>query len=68
MILLVCVYVRFVCFLRIYSGHQVRSLDVPPGVTQEEGSHRISHPPSFCGACLYFSREKDPAIPFPHRR
>ena len=22
-------------------------------------SHRISHPPSFCGACLNFSREKD---------
>ena len=22
-------------------------------------SHRISHPPSFCDACLYFSREKD---------
>ena len=29
-------------------------------------SHRISHPP-FCGACLYFSREKDSAIPFPRR-
>ena len=23
------------------------------------GSHRISHLPSFCYACLYFSREKD---------
>ena len=22
-------------------------------------SHRISHPPSFCGACLNSSREKD---------
>ena len=38
-------------------------------VTQEEGhtggrSHRIS-PPSFCGACLDFYREKDSAIPFP---
>ena len=21
-------------------------------------SHKISHPPSFCGACLHFSREK----------
>ena len=31
------------------------------------GSHRISHPPSFCGACLNFSREKDSAIPFPRR-
>ena len=25
-------------------------------------SHTISHPPSFCGACLNFSREKDAAI------
>ena len=26
---------------------------------QTEGrSHKISHPPSFCGACLYFSRER----------
>ena len=24
-------------------------------------SHRISHPPSFYGACLNFSREKDSA-------
>ena len=30
-------------------------------------SHRISHPPSFCGACLNFSREKDSAIPFLRR-
>ena len=30
-------------------------------------SHRISHPPSFCGARLSFSREKDSAIPFPRR-
>ena len=30
-------------------------------------SHRISHPSSFCGACLNFSREKDSAIPFPRR-
>ena len=30
-------------------------------------SHRISHPPSFCGVCLNFSREKDSLIPFPHR-
>ena len=30
-------------------------------------SHRISHPPSFCGACLNFSREKDSAITFPRR-
>ena len=30
-------------------------------------SHRIFHPPSFCGACLTFSREKDSANPFPRR-
>ena len=30
-------------------------------------SHRMFHPPSFCGACLYFSRDKDSAIPFPRR-
>ena len=32
-----------------------------------ERSHRIFNPPSFCGACLDFSREKDSAIPFPRR-
>ena len=30
-------------------------------------SHGVSHPPSFCGACLNFFREKDSAIPFPRR-
>ena len=30
-------------------------------------SHGISHPPSFCDACLNFSREKDSAVPFPRR-
>ena len=30
-------------------------------------SHRIFRPPSLCGACLHFSREKDSAIPFPRR-
>ena len=29
--------------------------------------HRIFNPPSFCGACLDFCREKDSAIPFPRR-
>ena len=33
----------------------------------EGRSHRNSHPPSFCGACLNFSREKDSATPFPRR-
>ena len=30
-------------------------------------SHRILNPPSFCGACLDFCRDKDSAIPFPRR-
>ena len=30
-------------------------------------SHMIFNPPSFCGACLDFCREKDSAIPFPRR-
>ena len=30
-------------------------------------SYRIFNPPSFCGACLDFCREKDSAIPFPRR-
>ena len=30
-------------------------------------SHRVSDPPSFCGTCLYFSREKDSAVAFPRR-
>ena len=49
-----------VCFLPIHSGHQVRW-------TNQPGSRRIFHPPSFCGACLNFSREKNSAIPFPRR-
>ena len=50
----------FLCFLPIHSGHQVRW-------TYQPGSHRIFHPPSFCGACLNFSREEELAIPFPRR-
>ena len=30
-------------------------------------SHRIFHPPSFCGACLNFSLKKNSAIPLPRR-
>ena len=30
-------------------------------------SHRISHPPSLCGASLNFSHGKDSAISFPRR-
>ena len=53
-----------VCFLPIHSGHQVGRTS--RGHTGGR-SHRISHPPSFCGACLNFSREKVSAIPFPRR-
>ena len=49
-------YVLYVCvFFPICSGHQIRWKYLP-------GSHRISHPPSSCGACLNLSREKDSAI------
>ena len=41
----------------IYSGRQACGR-IGRGHTGE-GSHRISHPPSFCGAYLNFSREKD---------
>ena len=61
---LVCVCVFFL--LPIRSGHQVRWTYQPRGHTGER-SHRIFHPPSFCGACLNFSREKDSVIPFPRR-
>ena len=54
----VCVFFPFILDIKL--------LDVPAGVTQEEG-HRIFHPPSFCGACLSFSRGKDSAIPYPRR-
>ena len=52
-----------VCFLPIYSGRQAyghTSRGNTGGI-----SHRISHPPSFCGAYLNFSREKDAPVPFP---
>ena len=57
------------CFC-VFSSHPFwtsSSLDVPAGVTQEKGHTGFFHPPSFCGACLDFCREKDSAIPFPRR-
>ena len=53
------------CFLPIYSGREACGR-TSRGHTGGR-SHRISHPPSFCGACLNFSREKDSAVPFPRR-
>ena len=59
-VLCVCVYVFFPFILgnikfvgRTSRGHTVGS------------SHRISRPPSFCGACLNFSREKEFSHSFP---
>ena len=63
----VCVCVR-VCVLCVFSSHPFwTSMDVPAGVTQEEGHTGFFNPPSFCGAWLDFCREKDSAIPFPRR-
>ena len=45
-----------VCCHPIYSGHQACGR-TNRGHTTGGRSHRISHPPSFCGACLSFSRE-----------
>ena len=62
----VCVVIPFILDVRlpIYFGRQTC------GRTSRGHTggrlHRIS-PPSFCGACLKFSREKDSAIPFPCR-
>ena len=56
----VCVCVFFPFILDKFVGHTSR------GHTGGR-SHRISHLPFFCGACLNFSREKDSAIPFPRR-
>ena len=57
----VCVYV---CCHPVHSERQVygRTSRGHTGGTP----HRIS-PPSFCGACLNFSREKDSAVSFPRR-
>ena len=51
----VCVVIPFIL--------DVRFVDVPSGGHTGGRSHRIS-PPSFCGACLNFCREKDSAVPF----
>ena len=54
----VCVVIPFIL--------DVRFVDVPSGSHTGGRSHRTS-PPSFCGACLNFCREKDSAVPFPRR-
>ena len=54
------------CRHPIYSGRQIICGRTSRGLTGGERSHRIS-PPSFCGACLNFCREKDSTFPFPRR-
>ena len=56
-----------VCVFSSHSFWTSSSLDITSRGHTGGRSHRISHPPSFCGACLNFSREKDSAIPFPRR-
>ena len=53
-----------VCFLPI---HYIKSVGRTSRGHTGGRSHRIFNPPSFCGACLDFCREKDSAIPFPRR-
>ena len=60
-------FLHCVCVFSSHSFWASSSLDVPAGVTQEERSHRISHPRAICGACLILSRKKDSAFPFPRR-
>ena len=55
----VCVFFPFILDIK-FVGHTSR------GHTGGR-SHRIFHPPFFCGACLNFSREKDSAFPFPRQ-
>ena len=52
------------CCHPIYSGRQTCGR-TSRGYTGGR-SHRIS-PSFFCGACLNFHREKNPAVPFPRR-
>ena len=56
----VCVFFPFILDIK-FVGRTSR------GHTGGRSHYRISHPPSFCGACLVFSRKKDSAIPFPRR-
>ena len=61
-ILYVCVCVFFPFILDIkFVGRTSR------GHTGGRLHNRVFHPPSFCGACLNFSREKESAVPFPRR-
>ena len=57
----VCVVCVFVCFLTIYSGHS--SLDVPAGVTQEEGrTGFLIHLPSAVRALIFIASRIQPFL------
>ena len=67
---MICSSLRLMVCVCVFSSHSFwtsSSLDVPAEVTQEEGHTGVFHSPSFCGACLNFSREKDSAICFLRR-
>ena len=53
-----------VCRHPIYGGRQICGRTRRGGHTGER-SHRISHPPSFCGACLKFLSREGFSRPFP---
>ena len=58
----VCVCVCSVCFLPIHSGHQ-SSLDVPAGVTQEEGhTGFLIHLLSAVRALIFLARRIQPIL------
>ena len=58
-VLYVCVVIPFILDVRLF-------VDVPAGVTQEEGHTGVLHLSSAVLA-LIFSREKDSAVSFPRR-
>ena len=57
-----------VCFLPVYSGHTSSSLDVPAGVTQEEGHIGfLIHLPSAVRASIFLARRIQPFSSFVDR-
>ena len=58
-----CVVCVCVCFLPIYSGHQVRWTYQPPGITQEEGHTEFpTHLPSAVRASFFLARRVQPFL------
>ena len=61
-ILCVCVFFPFILDIK-FVGRTSRGHT--GGMSHRRKATQDSHPPSFCGACLNFSREKDSTISFP---